>query len=1021
MPQLNLTLESPGVQIREIDLSLNPSIPVGTTVYVVGFSPQGPSDEPTYISSLSEYEEIFGLPETPAERYAYNSVKQVITTSNANLLFTRMPYGSGCGIGYSNSYSALVFPAIGVSATEVDVCDYYSALTESEVTTKFPWLYDDYFVKSSICIGSNKFSCPQTPLAAAGGSFVAHDYKFTYDGKLKNIKWVVDDDSSSDNFQFFLLRPTVDTQDCEFDVVTSFNLTDYDVAGDEDVAGLSIENGIANLDLTTGPTSADGGLVVQAGDLIATYDSVGVFKYYISSNGKSTILGETAPTDGDVFEAPGSGSGFNCLSGSLDYLIQFCYSPASTGLDCATLTALGVTVPEEDKYVFNPVTGDCQLNDCNFYVFGEPIHMTLSDEQYQRLKNQQFNWKCGCTSNSEALLDLDNNDVRAGLIIVNEAKTAQLDDFTGYYVAVNDNLNVNPATDFDEVTGVRGRYNEQCLAISGAWTPLPEARLNFNVSATFDGYSSISEIIEQNAGYDFGQKKYNDSLIVSVFKLRPTRFTEDIVKLDQILVEKFVGSLNSSRMIQDSFGGPPRTMYLEDVVNRNSNYLSMFVNPFISENNCWNNDNGVPQKAVRMFREKTGNVFDNFDADVALRGYADNLYGIGQYTGHCKDAVYDLCVQKDIGSLPCKLERALRTVENPMEYDLDLTVDGGLSTIWATREAVATDACLNPTGTCYHFDDTVFIDTNPLSPINGTSMGSPLKDGWSVIQNLFEVFAKGEYDPSYPGHLHIADPLRQIFVNGKDFRVVNRQKQTLLDPLTGNISKRYSTFSRNIYTYLRNLFDGVNSSYCASYANWIRDYDKNRDKYCWFPSSAYVAAAMARTDQNYFPWFATMGPTRGGLSNVLQLAINPSQKERDLLYRINLNPIVNLPGEGNLIWGQKTLQRTESALDRINVRRLLLELEKATQRTLWQFIGEPNTLLTRTRVLNVLTPIFENAKNNQGLYDFLIVCDERNNTADTIDQNALNVDIYLKPVKAIEFIAANFIITRTGVDFGELL
>lgn len=1015
MPQLNLTIESPGVEIREINISQNPNIPVGTNIYVVGFSPQGPTDEPTYISTLVEFEEVFGLPETPAERYAYNSVKQITTTSNGSVLFTRMPYGSGCGIGYSNTYSALVFPVVGLSATEVDACDYYRGLSETAVSETYPWLYDAHYVKPSLTIGSDKFDCPQSALSGAGGSFIAHDYKFQYDGLLKEISWVADADTTAENFTFYLLRPQVDTGDCVFDVITALDLTDY-VASDE----VNISGGIATLDLSAGPTVSTGGLEVLAGDLIATYDTAGVFKYYISTNGGSTILSAGAPNAGDVFTAAGTSG--NCLSGTLDYLIQFDYSPTATGLSCDTLTALGVTVPEEFKYTFNPLAGDAELDDANFYVLGEPIHVSMNDVEYEMLKNQQFSWKCGATSNTDPLLDLAGNDVRAGLIIINEAKTTQLEDFTGYYVAVNDNLNVNPTTDFDAVTGVSSKFNEACLPISNGWTQLPVERLNFKVSSTFDDSAgSIGEIIEQNAGFPLGDVKYTDSLIVSVFKLRPTRFTEDIVKLDQILVEKYVGSLNADRMIQDSFGGPPRTMFLEEVVNRSSNNIKMFVNPYISTNNCWNADSGIPQKSIRMFREKTGGVFDNFDPDDALTNYADNLYGIGQYNGHCVDTRARLCNRKDIGSLPCKLDRAIKMADNPREFDIDITLDSGLSTIWATKEAVSLDSCNVSDSGCYNFDDTVFINTNDLSPNDGTTITSALQDAWEAIYSRFADFAAGTSDPTYPGHFHIQDPLRQIFVNGKDFKVVSRQKQTLLDPMTGQPSKRFSTFSRNIYSYLKNLFEGANSSYVGSYANWIKDYDKNKDKYCWYPSSAYAGSAMARTDQNYFPWFATMGTTRGVLTNVLDLAINPNQKEMDLLYRIGLNPVINLPNEGNVIWGQKTLLKGTSALDRINVRRGLLEWEKATQRSLWQFIGEPNTIITRTRVNNVLTPIFENAKLNQGLYDYLIVCDERNNTSSVIDSNTLNVDIYLKPVKSMEFIKANFIITRTGVDFGELL
>lgn len=1001
MPSLNLTIESPGVEIREVNNSQNPVVAVGTSIYVVGFSVQGPTDEPTYISSLAEFEDIFGLPETPAERYAYNSVKQITTTSSGTVLFTRLPYGKDCGVGYSNNYSALVFPVIGVEADEIDMCTYYEGLSASEISEKYPWLYDGYYVKPTISTGSNKFTCPQVSSDAPSDVTVVHDYKFEHDGLLKEIKWAADEDTTAESIVFYHLRPVVDSGDCEFEVLSSFT-----VASDE---GVPTTDGISTYTLS-------GPLTVQQGDLIGSYSAQSVFKYYNSTSGKTTIVGEN-----DIFNGQSSVSNA-CLSGNLDYLIEFTYSPTVSGLDCETLEELGVTIPEEDKYTFDPIIGDATLNDANYYVFGQPIHVSLTDEEYERLKNQQFDWQCGAMANTDPLLDLAGNDVRAGMIIINEIKSAQLEDYSGYYVAINDNLNVNPTTDFDDITDVYARFDSQCLDISGSWSELPAERRNFEVSAPFDGFGgSISEIVEQNAGFSMGDPEYNDCLIVSLFKLRPTRFTDDIVKLDQLLVEKYVGSLNSERMIQDSFGGPPRTMYIEEVVNRSSRNLSVLVNPFLSENNCWAGTNGLPQKSARIYRKRTGGVFDNFDPDNALKAYGDKLFGIGQYGGTCEDARLSRCEQKNIGSLPCKLSRAIYAANNHLEYNIDITVDGGLSTIWATREAVSTNACLALPEDCYNFDDTVYVNTDNLSPNDGTKINSKLSDAWNVIYNLFRDFAAGEDDPSYPGHLHIQDPLRQIFVNGKDFRVINRQKQALLDPVTGKESKKYSTFSRNIYSYLKNLYRNANSSFVASYPNWIRDYDIARDKYCWYPSSSYVAPAFARTDSNYYPWFATMGTTRGVLSNILGLAINPNQKERDLLYRINLNPIINLPNEGNLIWGQKTLLRTNSALDRINVRRGLLSWEKATQATLWQFIGEPNSMVTRTRVVNTLNPIFSTAKANMGLYDFLIVCDQRNNGPDSIDQNVLNVDIYLQPTKAAEMIRANFIITRTGVDFGELM
>jgi phage tail sheath protein FI len=252
----------------------------------------------------------------------------------------------------------------------------------------------------------------------------------------------------------------------------------------------------------------------------------------------------------------------------------------------------------------------------------------------------------------------------------------------------------------------------------------------------------------------------------------------------------------------------------------------------------------------------------------------------------------------------------------------------------------------------------------------------------------------------------ISDPLRQIFVNGEDVKIT---------------SLRDSTFSTNIYTPLQNCYTSINSNYAAAYANWIKIYDTYADKQVWSPISGYVAAIYARTDTNAQPWIAPAGLNRGTMNNIVDLAFNPNQKQRDFLYNIAMNPVVFFPGEGFTVFGQKTLQNKPSAFDRINVRRLFLTLERSVQKTLKYFVFEPNTEFVRTRLRNTIVPVFELAKNTEGLYDYLIVCDERNNTPDVIDRNELAVDIYIKPVKAAEFILVNFIATRTGQNFEELV
>jgi phage tail sheath protein FI len=213
----------------------------------------------------------------------------------------------------------------------------------------------------------------------------------------------------------------------------------------------------------------------------------------------------------------------------------------------------------------------------------------------------------------------------------------------------------------------------------------------------------------------------------------------------------------------------------------------------------------------------------------------------------------------------------------------------------------------------------------------------------------------------------------------------------------------------------------VNTSYATVYANYFKVYDDNAGIYAYVPSSGFAAAKMVSTDADIGPWGAPAGFNRGIVTNALDVALVPNQRQRDDLYTVSLNPITTFPDQGIVFFGQKTLLKKPSAFDRINVRRNFLYLEKATKSVMKFFIFENNTLFTRTQVVNTLAPFFERVKVADGLYDYLIVCDERNNTPEVIDNNELVVDIYLKPVRTAEFIRVNFYATRTDANFQELI
>ena len=212
----------------------------------------------------------------------------------------------------------------------------------------------------------------------------------------------------------------------------------------------------------------------------------------------------------------------------------------------------------------------------------------------------------------------------------------------------------------------------------------------------------------------------------------------------------------------------------------------------------------------------------------------------------------------------------------------------------------------------------------------------------------------------------------------------------------------------------------VNSSYVAIYGNWLEVYDKYNSKYRWIPASGYVAGLYAYNDQVTDPWFAPAGLERAVLNGVRRLAWNPNKAKRDMLYLSGINPIVSFSGKGKAIWGQKTMLDKSSAFNRVNVRRLFMILEESIKDSSHYFVFKPNDRDTRNQLTAMIEPFLADVKARRGIIDFLVVCDETNNTPERIDRSELWCDIYIKPVKAAEFIRLNFIATRAGIEFSEV-
>jgi len=224
-----------------------------------------------------------------------------------------------------------------------------------------------------------------------------------------------------------------------------------------------------------------------------------------------------------------------------------------------------------------------------------------------------------------------------------------------------------------------------------------------------------------------------------------------------------------------------------------------------------------------------------------------------------------------------------------------------------------------------------------------------------------------------------------------------------------------ASYLNDIVNY-RKVDLNLNSSFSALYAPHVKIYDKYNDRYLYVAPDGYAGAAISKTASNYEIWYPPAGFKRGML-NVLDLRRRFSSGEMDYMYDNGVNPLRFVPGKGILIWGQKTLYSAPSALDRINVRMLLIVIEPAIKEALQYFIMDLNTTGTQAIVKSIIDSYMNSIKSRKGVYDFYTVCDSSNNTAEDIDNHQLNVDLYIKPVLSVEFIRFSVIITRTGTDF----
>jgi len=929
------SIQSPGVEIREKDLSLSPVIPAGTNIFMAGFAPKGPTDEVLQITSVEELEQVYGTPTNSAERYFYHSARQILNVPAGTLFTTRLPYGQGSGEGYGSKYGALVYPVV----------------VAEKKSYKTYRLYD---------VNKSVFTIPTV-----------------LDALLSN-------DPANPTVKLIISEFDTDLQDITIDDLNN--------------SSTLIANGIVGGNRKISVVDGD-----KLRDAIQNLkDNVKDDAYYDSD----------APTSGSAFDE--MNAWYDSLNALYNRINDYWYSDnieVHTNLDIS-----------ED-------------NTTSTYVLGAPKFFELSIDQYNGvIERSAFTSTGGDWSLSAKGVNEINGPEdfgHAGLIVLNKIQSTINGKWEGHYLSLIDNTNLQPSTDSDSLTGIYTNIKELNTlgATVSSMTPVVDAKLAFKItdSANRGGTKSLAETVESLAFQfsDMVDSTFDDILGVTLIKLRTSPYAPTSVQLDYMVEENFVGSLDFHKQINSKSGGLPTSFFLDNLSDPSNNVVIM-TNTYINGKNrgSWQDAQGVPKTKVRlmggnaikvlsqtlnasqakygftsheveMIQTKLINSSSSVSSSALKYANSDNVYPIGVYSSSNNS-------KKLIGEVGAKLDRVFRKIENDELFDVSLLIEAGLGTIYTASQLNAHNGT-NVDQTKTYFDD------EQLSPkykqelaVLKTSMSNMITDNYRTVFDKFDQFCSSLRKDC----MFIADPLRHILITGANAKT---------------LSDRTKTFSSDIYEPLRNLFALANSSYSCTYANWVKVTDPFSSTKVWVPFSAWAAADMAAMDVNYQPWYAPAGFTRGKVTGVLDVALTPKQKERDSLYKISVNPVAYFPGDGFNIFGQKTMLRQPSAFDRINVRRLFIFLQKATKKTTRYFVFEPNTAFTRSRMVNTLKPIFEIARNDSGISEYEIVCDERNNTSTTIDQNELIVDIYIKPVRTAEFILVNFYATSTSTSFNELI
>lgn len=1002
------TILAPGIEIKEIDKSNYSPAMTGTGCFIPMFSSKGEPYRPMEFTSRSAFENYYGTPDNEAERYGYAAACEVLN-QGGRLWCTRLPYDNAAfeklvGVKYSlrkekaSKDLAVVYEKddSGVEKLDPETGDkvvdkaksgkwHKVQIADDQLVDAFkiiggrtPVLYDlsavDEYRTDEAKVPADTFLIVDT--TGASYSRVKEDSR---KGQKREVIGIVPVVTTAANAMYAQALIQLDLAE-----ISDYEPLKHDVA--KSLEACDAEGNILSID---GNEMTAGGLLET--DLVNRFNTNNYFSFYDTVPGTKLNILSTAVVVGaddrqkldeilavsadqlEGYTIHGFDGGWQ-LSGSKKiregWRWQF---KVADGVDLDDLTVLTGNHRDEFEQLLTTLNHKKEFiyeTSVDFYGVG------------QEIANDAL--KTPCIQNIfQGFVEPYAEEV----FKVDEAGNPVVEQFTQTFAsrdeaeAKQSELSADSIYDADAFgitelsTVFVNEDNPQHWAIVSAemvstLVKLDESDPRYGVHG-IDFDDTIPETMSLNAATFFStiqpeadggfEAEHMKDIGVVVYKcyLDPAEGN----KVTYEPVEAYCGSLFKD----DKDPNTGVTKFIDTIINTNSQYINFFSNCFSSP---------------------TSKKFYKDECDILLVEPAQPAV-LGLYTPMTKE---DISVNKSIYD---GLNKAFEKVEDINKLQLDIVCDAGVSNIASYLKAIFGNK--GP----YDLSITDDLGNSMLGMWKCVKYSDPAVKTWKTVVQKLDNFCKNMRKDC----MFVTDCPRPLVLQG--------QKKIIRD------TKPSNTIDEKILPYIPAIC-GLNTNYGAGYTCWFEMADDYSGDFFWCPPSIKAMGVYINTDVNYEYWDAPAGLNRGVIA-ATDVAFSPTAKQAGSIYEKCWNYAINYPNDGIVLEGQKTFQTKPSALDRVNVRRLLLRLERSVYQTSRWFLYEGNTQYTRQRLVDAVDPYFKDAKNRGGLYDYIIKCDETNNTPEVIDRNELKLQIGVKPVKSAEFILVDIFVLRTGGSWAEMV